>query len=273
MQAFLKKINSALEFIFKSNTALNKAGSHLCVSSSAKRVRPLLTIYFANTLNVPAEDIFRLAIASELIHSASLLHDDVIDDSTVRRGIPTVNIQWNNSVAILSGNYLLVKAFDQLKGFPPSITWEAMTVINNMTEGAMLEISMRDHQNYHNIDNWKTMVTGKTGSLFSFCGTSVALYCGNSDAVTAFKIIGQHIGQIFQLIDELQDVLEDSKNLESTYINLVTNTGYKDPISLCRKELAKQIEFITRTIDPWKSTIGGKQIITWLEKLTDFNLL
>ncbi len=272
MQAFLKKINFSLSSIFKHNTVLNKASSHLCISANAKRVRPLLTAYFANALNIPIESIFQLAITSELIHSASLLHDDVIDEGKIRRGIPTVNSQWSNSIAILSGNYLLVKAFEQLKQFPPTITQEAISVIKDMTEGAMLEISMRNYSNC-NLNNWRSMVIGKTGSLFSFCGTSVALYCGNLEAVISFKIIGQHIGQIFQLIDELQDIFEDSENSESTYMNLMISTGHKDPVLSCKMELLKQIQSVTELIDPWKSTLGGKQIILWLKNISNFSTL
>ena len=68
--------------------------------------------------------------------------------------------------------------------------------------------------------------------------------------------------------DELQDIFEDSENSESTYMNLMISTGHKDPVLSCKMELLKQIQSVTELIDPWKSTLGGKQIILWLKNIS-----
>ena len=143
MQDFLDCVDQRLQSAFRSNTLLSQTGSHLCLASGAKRVRPLLVSYFAQMLSIDPSEVMGVALASELIHSASLLHDDVIDNADSRRGRSTVNHQWNNSVAVLSGNHLLALAFQELRAYAPEVTQEAISVVADMTRAAIEELQMR----------------------------------------------------------------------------------------------------------------------------------
>ena len=232
----------------------------------AKRVRPLLVSYFAQALEIPNSKIIPIATASELIHSASLLHDDVIDNADARRGKPTVNCQWSNSVAVLSGNHLLALAFGQLQEYTPQITQEAISVVSQMTQAAIAELQMRNSLDF-SIQDWRSMVIGKTGSLFAFCGTSVALLAGNLEAQRAFQICGHHIGQVFQLVDDLADIVEDEQNKEASYPLLMSLSGHSDPLGACKIELKKQAQLATNALASWGKTPGGQQISQWLEQL------
>ncbi|MEI6789551.1 MAG: polyprenyl synthetase family protein [Myxococcaceae bacterium] len=270
MTDFLGQIEIELQAAFQSNTLLDKTGAHLCMAPHAKRVRPLLTSYFSEALGLSVQQIIPIAIASELIHSASLLHDDVIDHADSRRGKPTVNHQWSNSVAVLSGNHLLSLAFEQLKDYPPSLTQEAISVVAQMTKAAILELQMRDSLDF-NIEDWRSMSVGKTGSLFAFCGTSVALLANNLEAAKAFKQCGHHIGQVFQLVDDLHDIEEDTQNKEASYPLLMSMSGHPEPLSACKAELKKQAQLAINALGPWSSTSGGENISRWLNGLACYD--
>lgn len=270
MSDFLGQIETELQQAFQSNTLLGKTGAHLCLAPHAKRVRPLLVSYFANALGIPASKIIPIATASELIHSASLLHDDVIDNADTRRGRSTVNAQWSNSVAVLSGNHLLSVAFTQLKNYTPEITQEAISVVAQMTEAAILELQMRNSLDF-NIEDWRSMSTGKTGSLFAFCGTSVAMLAGDQAAEQAFRACGHHIGQVFQLVDDLHDIIEDTANQEASYPLLMSRFGHPEPLLACKAELKKQADLAISTLGPWSVTEGGQHISLWLNQLSCFD--
>ncbi|MEI6805799.1 MAG: polyprenyl synthetase family protein [Myxococcaceae bacterium] len=270
MSDFLSQVEQELGSAFKSNTLLGRTGAHLCLAPHAKRVRPLLTSYFAQALEIPVEKILPIAVASELIHSASLLHDDVIDNADMRRDKPTVNYQWSNSVAVLSGNYLLSLAFGRLKNYAPAITQEAISVVAQMTEAAILELQMRNSLDY-NIEDWRHMSIGKTGSLFAFCGTTVALFKNDPKAQEAFRIAGHHIGQVFQLVDDLHDIEEDMNNHEASYPRLMSIAGHANPLVASKAELRKQAELAINALGPWALTDGGQQISLWLNQLACFD--
>ena len=264
---FLSQIEGELNTIFQSNTFLDKTGAHLCLASNAKRVRPLLVSYFAEILGLSKQKIIPIAVATELIHSASLLHDDGIDNADSRRGRPSVNHQWSNSVAVLSGNYLLSCAFIQLRSFGHEMTQEVIDVVSKMTQAAMLELQMRRSLDF-TIEDWRAMAIGKTGSLFAFCGSSVALLMGHQEAHKAFTICGHHIGQIFQLADDICDLQEDEDNEEASFPRLLMTMGNQDPLPACREELLKQTTLAMKALEPWKSSAGSNQIKMWLEQLS-----
>src|SRR5947207_11516936 len=88
-------------------SVLRDAARRLSVASGAKRVRPRLCAFFGEAVGAPEEGLIDLAVAAELIHAGSLLHDDVVDEGTLRRGVPTANAAWGNLVAVLSGDLCL----------------------------------------------------------------------------------------------------------------------------------------------------------------------
>lgn len=270
MNDFLSQIETRLQLAFQSGTLLSQTSAHLCMAPYAKRVRPLLVSYFAEALNIPLKDIMGIATASELIHSASLLHDDVIDNADMRRGKSSVNSQWSNSVAVLSGNHLLALAFEQLGDYPPIITKEAISVVSQMTGAAILELQMRGKTDI-TLSDWQRMCIGKTGSLFGFCGTAVALFADNEEARKAFLQCGHHIGQVFQLVDDLHDLKEDQVNLEASFPRIMTLIGTPEPVLACKQELARQANLAIQSLGAWAQTSGAQKIATWLEQLSTYS--
>ncbi len=185
---------------------LLEASNHLATAGSAKRMRPLLVNHFGAAVDL--HPLYRLCIATaaELIHTASLLHDDVIDEGTERRGRPTANARWNNSVAVLSGDLVLCIALEQLYELPRTVTTSAVELVAEMTRSAMLEVQARRARRW-DLDDWHAIARGKTGALLAWCGRAPALAKNESDLARSFADCGHHLGLAFQITDDLIDVM------------------------------------------------------------------
>lgn len=223
-QKFLGKFDSAIEAILHQRPEsavedkLREIGRYLCVGGSSKRVRPLLIWHFGSMAGLQQNQILDLALSTELMHSASLLHDDVVDKATRRRGRLSANLHFSNSLSVLGGNFLLTRAFRCLKTYESSVIIGAIDVISDMTEGAVLEISIQRKLDT-SLDTWAKMAAGKTGALFAWCGKSVELLSPVSDVQGRFSNCGRQIGMAFQLADDVKDLTGD-KGLKDSFSDL-----------------------------------------------------
>ncbi len=191
----------------RSPRVLENATRHLCFAGLAKRARPQLVSYFGAAVNAPQHALVDVAVAAELMHSASLLHDDVIDEGTMRRGRPTANARWGNSVAVLAGDLALTIAFTRLRPYTQDLTAKAVSVVQDMTRAAMLEIEACGDVSV-SPSHWKVIAEGKTGALFGFCGYGAALITHETDRARRFDTAGRHLGIAFQMADDLDDLFE-----------------------------------------------------------------
>ncbi len=186
---------------------LSEAARRLCLNSGGKRVRPKLILLLGEALGVGYTALEAIAVTAELIHAASLLHDDVVDEAALRRGLATANNQFGNSVAVLAGDWLLSNAFTSLDNLPRQITTDALHVVAEMSRAAILEVEARGQIDL-TIDDWYTIAAGKTGALFGWCGKSVARLSERADMVPALDTFGRRLGLAFQLADDLKDLVE-----------------------------------------------------------------
>lgn len=210
---------------------LLEAARHLCLAGG-KRVRPRLVEAFGEAAGVPTDasrdtPLIGVAVAAELIHAASLLHDDVVDAALLRRGRPTVNAQWNNTVAVLSGDLLLSAALLELRPRDGSqasaptglrLVADAVDVVLSMTRAAMNEVSARGR--IIGLDAWRAIAEGKTGALFGFCGHAAALLASDGDAAARHRRCGHHLGVAFQLADDLEDLLPSESPTKDRYADI-----------------------------------------------------
>jgi geranylgeranyl pyrophosphate synthase len=180
------------------------AARHLCLSGG-KRARPMLVKIFGDTLGVPSERLVEAAVSAELIHAASLLHDDVVDAGMFRRGKPTVNARWGNIVAVMSGDLLLSGALLKLSGVDPRLTASALSTVAEMTRAAIAEVQARGNLEL-SLTELKAIGEGKTGSLFGWCGVAAATVAGNEEAARRFDAFGRRIGVAFQMADDIRDL-------------------------------------------------------------------
>lgn len=182
------------------------AARHLCLAPGAKRARPRMVHLFGVAVDADPDGLADVSVAAEFIHGASLMHDDVIDEGTMRRGRPTVNAQWDSLTAVLAGDMLLSEAIYGLRRWKRPITEEALKLVADMSRAAMLEAHVRGKTDILP-SQWRYIALGKTGAMFSWCGRSAAHLANDDDALARFQEFGDRFGVAFQMADDLKDLL------------------------------------------------------------------
>ncbi|KFE70238.1 polyprenyl synthetase family protein [Hyalangium minutum] len=185
---------------------LMAAARHLVLGGGGKRARPMLVRLFGDAVGVPPDRLVDIAVAAELIHSASLLHDDVVDGGMSRRGRPTVNARWGNIVAVMSGDLILSSTLLRLVEMDARLAQSALAVVSEMTRAAIAEVEARGALDL-SLPRLRYIAEGKTGSLFGWCGQAAALIGVEPDAVQRFDGFGRHLGVAFQIADDIRDIL------------------------------------------------------------------
>jgi len=192
---------------------INQLSQHI-ILSGGKRLRPMLVMLGAKACDYRGEDDALLAAVVEFIHTATLLHDDVVDDSDMRRGQRTASTIWGNEAAVLVGDYLYSRAFQMM------VRAESMPVLalladttNTIAQGEVMQLlNIRDpdtsEARYHEV------IYAKTACLFEAASRIGALLAGaDAERESALRDYGKHLGTAFQLVDDALDYSADSKEL------------------------------------------------------------
>jgi len=229
-QLIVKKISDSCpkDFLSAAEKKLKEVGHYVSVEGEAKRIRPLMCFAFQSLfINHIDERVIKIAASCELIHCASLLHDDVVDDADKRRGKQSANIVYGNSISILTGNYLLTIAFDLLASLDRQIINKAILVLKEMSIACMMEIDARGKLDISN-NAWQEIALKKTSALFAWCGFSVAFLLGNEEDISRLVQLSNHVGLIFQMLDDIKDFSKNNNN--KVYCNDLKNHDLSLPI-------------------------------------------
>lgn len=233
------------------------AARHLCLAGEAKRARPRMVYMFGLAVQADPDALADIAMAAEFIHGASLMHDDVIDEGTMRRGRQTVNARWDNLTAVLAGDMLLSEAIYGLRRWKRPITEEALKLVAAMSRAAMLEAHVRGRTDVP-IQQWRYIALGKTGAMFRWCGRSAAWLAGDDAALAGFGQFGDRFGVAFQMADDLKDILggdigkdrfADIRNANPSYpliLALQTSDGLRRDIEAAWQKESLTSEEINR---------------------------
>jgi geranylgeranyl pyrophosphate synthase len=196
--------------LLDSNEALIAEICHYLIDGGGKRLRPLfvLLVYRASGGSDPKSgDAIDAAIALELIHSATLLHDDIIDAGMLRRGKPSAFARYGSAASLVAGDYLFCRAFELCGRFDERLVRTAARACIQLTEGEVMEGRMR-HQAAARLDDYIAIITLKTASLFSAGGRVAADLAGaGQKTIEQMERLGRSVGLAFQMIDDLLDVL------------------------------------------------------------------
>ncbi|MEA4906323.1 MAG: polyprenyl synthetase family protein [Chloroflexi bacterium] len=175
------------------------------ISAGGKRIRPTITMLIGNMLNAPKDRLLTLAAAIELLHTATLVHDDLIDGSLLRRGMPTLNSRWSPGATVLTGDFLFARAaklaaetesIPVMKIFSRTLTTIVNGEINQLLGSHCLA----------NRDDYFQRIYAKTASLFETSAWAAALISQTDDTVIEnMKQYGLEIGTAFQIIDDILD--------------------------------------------------------------------
>lgn len=178
------------------------------VDLPAKRVRPVLVMMGCELFGGKAEDVLDEALGIELFHNFTLMHDDIMDAAPLRRGHPTVHAKWNTNTAILSGDAMLVKAY-QLMGKRPEVLELFSRYALEVCEGQQFDMEYEQRRDVH-IDEYVEMIRLKTAVLLS-CALQVGAACAGAAREQQMHIgaYGEHLGLAFQIRDDLLDAFGD----------------------------------------------------------------
>ncbi|MCK5894441.1 MAG: polyprenyl synthetase family protein [Endozoicomonadaceae bacterium] len=197
-----------------SNVPLVEKIGHHIIDAGGKRLRALLVLLAARACNYTGERHIELATAIEFLHTATLLHDDVVDSSDLRRGRSTAHVNWGNSPSILVGDFLYSRAFQCIVNIGNMQVMKILSdTCNTIAEGEVMQlINARDASLSE--AKYMDVIRCKTAVLFEASSHTAAIISGaDKTQTTALQDYGNHLGMAFQLIDDLLDYNGDSAKM------------------------------------------------------------
>lgn len=192
---------------------VNEVGTFVA-EGAGKRVRPTLHLLCTQLCGYRGPHDVLLATVVELIHGATLIHDDIIDDAAMRRGRQATHRRWGSDVTVLFGDYMFAKAMElALRAGNLTVMERLADTTLRMTEGEMLQTRYLGRLDL-TVDEYLDLVERKTAALFSCCCELAGIVAGvDPDRTTSLASYGSHLGLAFQLIDDLLDFTGDAKRL------------------------------------------------------------
>jgi heptaprenyl diphosphate synthase len=211
VRAGLETVEQALRDATESEAPFVTAAARHVMVAGGKRFRPLLVLLGSEFGPSPAAaEVVKAAVVVELTHVATLHHDDVMDEAALRRGSSTANARWDNSVAILSGDWLFARASDLVADLGPEAVRIQARTFGRLVEGQIRE-TLGVGEGQDPLKHYLSVVADKTGSLFAAAARMGALTAGVGPARRqVLTEYGEHIGAAFQLSDDVLDVASDA---------------------------------------------------------------
>ena len=184
------------------------------ISAGGKRIRPALVLLFANAWGYRGPDHQALAAIVEFIHTATLLHDDVVDESSLRRGRKTANALFGNAASVLVGDFLYSRAFQMMVNIGNMRVMQILSDATNViAEGEVLQL-LNMHDPDVSQDSYLAVIRSKTAKLFEAAAQLGAVIAGaNEDQIEAAAEYGRSLGTAFQLIDDVLDYAGDAAEI------------------------------------------------------------
>ncbi len=212
--ADMQAVNQLIQEQVNSDVALiNQLGFYI-VNSGGKRLRPLLTVLAAKAMNISNDEHHTLAAIIEFIHTATLLHDDVVDESTMRRGRETANALFGNQASVLVGDFLYSRSFQMMVSLKTMRVMEVLSdATNQIAQGEVLQL-----MNCNDPDTTEAryfdVIYGKTARLFEAATQLAAVLANQPEPIEqAMQDYGKHLGTAFQLADDILDYEADAEEM------------------------------------------------------------
>ncbi|WAT08654.1 octaprenyl diphosphate synthase [Rouxiella badensis] len=204
--AILEQLNSDVSLI-------NQLGYYI-ISGGGKRIRPMIAVLAARALEYQGDKHVTVAALIEFIHTATLLHDDVVDESNMRRGKATANAAFGNAASVLVGDFIYTRAFQMMTDLESLPVLALMSkAVNVIAEGEVLQL-MNCNDPDITEESYMQVIYSKTARLFEAAAQASAMLAGGNEAqVSALQDYGRYLGTAFQLIDDLLDYDADGETL------------------------------------------------------------
>ena len=247
----MDKLNACIQTRLHSDVVLiNQIGGHI-INSGGKRLRPIIHLLSAKALAYDGSQHVDLSAIIEFIHTATLLHDDVVDNSDLRRGEDTANALWGNAVSVLVGDFLYSRAFEMMVEID---RMQIMAILskatNTIAEGEVLQL-LNCHDPDTTEERYLEVIHSKTAKLFEAASELAAVICDRpAEEQAAMAKYGMHLGCAFQLID---DVLDYTSSAEDMGKNLGDDLAEGKPtlplIYAMRKGSPEQAKMVKNAIE------------------------
>lgn len=210
----MDRVNALIENRLHSDVALIDQLSHYIVNSGGKRLRPAMVLLSAKVFSYEGEKHLELAAIIEFIHTATLLHDDVVDASLLRRGQATANQRWGNEASVLVGDFLYSRAFQMMVDVGSMRVMNILADATNTIAKGEVQQLISQHNAETTESAYLEVIDNKTARLFEAASQLGAIISdASSDHEQAMKTYGKHLGIAYQLIDDVLDYSSSSQEL------------------------------------------------------------
>jgi len=208
IHSFLPQVEERILDILATPNELSGEVVHYFFKSKGKYLRPALVLFGASFSEPISENVISTAAALEIFHSATLIHDDIIDSAYLRRNLPTVNAKWNSQVAVLVGDYLHDKAIGAIFNTKnDQVIASFLNTAGVVCDGEILELKEKNNFNLKE-ETYFNIIERKTAALLATCLESGAVLAGlSTDQVLALKKFGLYFGMAFQILDDCLDFM------------------------------------------------------------------
>jgi len=264
----MKSVDALIQKRLSSDVALVNQLSHYIINSGGKRLRPLLSLMASRAYSYEGDHHYTLAAIIEFIHTATLLHDDVVDESELRRGRETANALFGNAASVLVGDFLYSRAFEMM------VDVESMKVMQILAEttNVIAEGEVMQLMNCHDADTteqrYLDVIHAKTAKLFEAATRLGAVLCKRTEEEEkSMAAYGMHLGTAFQLIDDVLDYSSSSEEMGKNVgddlaegkptlpLIYAMRNGTKEQSDVVRKAIEEAgLEYIDQVMEAIKST-------------------
>ncbi len=206
MAADMREVDGVIRHRLASDVAMINQIAHYIISAGGKRIRPMLVLLFSSALGFGGRERYELAATVEFIHTATLLHDDVVDESALRRGRQTANALFGNAASVLVGDFVYSRAFQMMVSVNRMRVLEVLADATNViAEGEVLQL-MNMHDPDLSVDDYLRVIRFKTAKLFEASARIGAVLAESGPEIEeSCAAYGRSLGTAFQLIDDLLD--------------------------------------------------------------------
>lgn len=217
-QADMQAVDQAILAQLNSDVVLINQLGHYIISGGGKRIRPLIAVLTANAIGYKGQEHITCAAFVEFIHTATLLHDDVVDESDMRRGRETANARFGNAASVLVGDFIYTRAFQMMASLRSLDVLQVMSDATNVIAEGEVQQLMNVNDPETTEANYMQVIYSKTARLFEAASQCSAIVSGADQAtVIAMRDYGRYLGTAFQLVD---DILDYSANAEQLGKNI-----------------------------------------------------
>ncbi|WP_321420687.1 polyprenyl synthetase family protein [uncultured Methanomethylovorans sp.] len=270
-----KQINLALTDLIQNmddSSYMKKMLNHVC-SSGGKKIRPLILMLSTEACGGDKDRSINAALAIELIHSASLVHDDLLDGGILRRGMPSAHEKYGVAAALLCGDFLISKATALISSYGNDVVYEFGSAGMHMAEGETIDVRSVDEE--FRQKNYFECINKKTASLFASSAAIGAYIAGcGKDEVLRFHAFGENMGIAYQIVDDLLEFLEEQDDKKSTQESVTLphiysrTMGREEVLEMTIAEVHKYVGFVKELLSTFRPCDAREKLLLITNHIT-----